>query len=285
MDNFHLAIGLVFLRLLLGQLLLFFLFHFLFELALLEKLKGEVENFLFVRLLLLFQLLLVVVFQLGGELLALLVLFVHLPQVHFELLQQAVDRVFVLLLNLLDLFFESLLHLEAFLLQLQVAITLLLKFLFEEPFDLFDLFVVVLFNFLHCFQVLALLQFLLVFQVVVALLEVGNVVVFLLFRLLFLLLVASLVLGELGLYFALRGVELSLQLLLLFKPLLHLGFLDKDDVGHLGVHDRFVVGAIRLVVVDLVDFGGLLSGQGPHVLLLEDLAWFRVLLLFNLVNE
>lgn len=67
-------------------------------------------------LLLLLELLLVVLGQVCGEFLALLVLSEDLLKVDFEFAEELVDGSLVFFLDLLDLLFISLLHLEAFLL-------------------------------------------------------------------------------------------------------------------------------------------------------------------------
>lgn len=89
----------------------------------------------------------------------------------------------------------TLFHLEAFLFELQVPFDTLLELFVEELLDLLHLLVVILLNLFHRLKVLAFLQFLLEFKVIVALLKVGDVVVFLLLRLLLLLLVPGLVLS------------------------------------------------------------------------------------------
>lgn len=200
-------------------------------LVLIVMLQFQVHYLLFMRLLLLFQLLAVVFLELGGEFFTLLVLNVHLPEVHFKLPKKAIDRRLILLLYLLNLSFIPLLHFKAFLLKLEIAITLLLKFLFKQALDFLDFLVVILLDFSHGFLVLLLLKVLLVLQVLIPLLQILDVVVFLSARLFFLLSVSTLVLGQLGLDFALRGIELGLQLFLLLLPFLHFDLLDEYDVG------------------------------------------------------
>ena len=70
------------------------------------------------RILLLIKFLLVVVLELLREVFALLILFVHLAQVHFELFKETIDGSLVLLLDLVNLLFKALLHFKTFLLEL-----------------------------------------------------------------------------------------------------------------------------------------------------------------------
>jgi len=125
------------------------------------------------------ELLAVIVFEFARELLTLPILYVDLAQIGLELLQQTIDRTRILLLNLLDLLLITLLHFEAFLLQLQVPIAFLLELLFKDALDLLHLLIVILLDFAHRLFVLLLLQDFLLLQVEVSLLQVANVLIFL----------------------------------------------------------------------------------------------------------
>ena len=140
----------------------------------------EVCHFVFVRGLLLIELLAVVILELRGELFALLKLNVYLAQVRLELFEQAIDGCLVLHFDLLNLLLVALLHLETFLFELKVAVALLLELLLEDALDLLDFFVVVALDLSHRLLVLVLLLNLLLFQVKVALLEILDVFIFLL---------------------------------------------------------------------------------------------------------
>ena len=81
-------------------------------------LQLQIHDLFLVGLLLLFELLVVVLLELGGEFLAFLVLHVDLSQIHFEFAEEIIDRSLVFLLYLLYLLLVSLLHLKAFLFEL-----------------------------------------------------------------------------------------------------------------------------------------------------------------------
>ena len=90
--------------------LLFFDFEALL-LVFIMMLQLQIHDLFLVGLLLLFELLVVVLLELGGEFLAFLVLHVDLSQIHFEFAEQIVDRGLVFLLDLLYLLLVALLHL------------------------------------------------------------------------------------------------------------------------------------------------------------------------------
>jgi len=139
----------------------------------------EIGDLILMSGLLFVELLAVIVFELARELLTLPILYVDLAQIGLELLQQTIDRTRILLLNLLDLLLITLLHFEAFLLQLQVPIAFLLELLFKDALDLLHLLIVILLDFAHRLFVLLLLQDFLLLQVEVSLLQVANVLIFL----------------------------------------------------------------------------------------------------------
>ena len=103
------------------------------------------------------------------------------------------------------------------------------QLLLKQPLDLFHLLVVILLNFTHRFPILVLLDDFLLLEVMVSLLQVLDVFIFLSARSFLLLAVTLLVLMKLGLYTALASIELSLEFLLFFEPLFHLGFSYKHD--------------------------------------------------------
>ena len=81
-------------------------------------LELELLNFIFMSVFLLIQFLQVIVSELCRKVLTLLVLFVDFAKIDLEFFEQAIDCRLVLLLDLLNLLFVALLHLEAFLLKL-----------------------------------------------------------------------------------------------------------------------------------------------------------------------
>ena len=144
----------------------------------------------------------------------------------------------------------------------------------------------VLLDFAHGFSVLPLLEIFLLLKVFVARLQVSNIIVLLLIRDFKLLSVALFVLCELGLHPAFGRIELSLQLLLLLLPLLHLTLFDEHDVCQLWVHHWHVIGVVRCVIIELVDLVSLFYGHSTSMSGRKELtALLRNLLLLDVVDE
>ena len=189
------------------QLLHFGLFAH-FDVFLVEVVLLQIENLLFVRLLLQLVLVIIVVNQVFGVFLRLHKLLLHLGQVLFELAHQLPDRALVLPLYLLYLSFKALLHFEAFLLQLEIAVPLHFQLAFKQLLNFFDRPIILLLNLAHRLSILLLLHFLLRAQVVVSLLQILNVNLFLPLALLKLSLIRLLVLLQLGIDLAFRALQL-----------------------------------------------------------------------------
>lgn len=128
---------------------------------------------------LLAELLLVVVFEGVGCLLAVDELDFNFLEVLLELVEQLPDGLLVLIFDGLNLFVKLLFHLKPLLLELQKRVSLPLKLLLKQLLDLLDLFILNLLDFHLCFHVLRLLLFLLKLKILVALLEVLDVCFFL----------------------------------------------------------------------------------------------------------
>ena len=189
------------------QLLHFGLFTH-FDVLLVEVVLLQIENLLFVRLLLQLVLVIVVVNQVFGVFLRLHKLLLHLGQVLFELADQLPYRPLVLPLYLLYLSFKALLHFEAFLLQLEIAVALHFQLAFKQLLNFFDRPIILLLNLAHRLSILLLLHFLLRTQVVVSLLQILNVNLFLPLALLKLSLVCLLVLLQFRVHLAFRALQL-----------------------------------------------------------------------------
>ena len=102
----------------------------------------------------------------------------------------------------------------------------------------------VLLNFAHGFRVLPFLEIFLLLKVLIARLQVSYIIVLLLVGDFKLLSVALFVFCELCLDPAFGRIELTLQLLLLLLPLLHLTLFHEDDIRQLWVHHWHVIGVV-----------------------------------------
>ena len=177
------------------------------------------------------QLLIILDLEILRSSLALFVLGLHLVQIDFELLEQPLDGLFVVLLQALNLGNKSSLHLELLLLQSQGIGVLSIQLLDIVGLNLLDSSQVVGLHLLHRFKVLLILQLLLLLQVLVALLEVPNVEILLLLNLFVLTLEALLALCELHLDLLLGEGEVVFELFVALLPFGHLVSFDEDDIG------------------------------------------------------
>ena len=144
----------------------------------------------------------------------------------------------------------------------------------------------VLLDFAHCLRVLSLLEIFLLLEVLVACLQVPNIIVLLLIRDFKLLRIALFVLCKLSLNPALGRIELALQLLLLLLPLLHLTLFDEHNICQLWVHHWHMFRVVRGIILELVDLVSLFYGHGSSVTSRKELtALLWNFLLFNMVNE
>ena len=122
--------------------------------------------------------------------------------------------------------------------------------------------------FSHSFPVLVFLENFLLLKVEVALLQILYVFVLLPTRALLLLAIALLILMELCLDTTLASIQLSLELLLLLKPLLHLSFFDEHNTSELRAHNGLLL-RVATLIVELVDLVLLLLGhlaQASHII-------------------
>ena len=126
-----LLLSLLLLILLIPEKLLLFNYHLLHLFKIFVMFKFLVQNFFFMRLLLLCEFLLVILCKLSRELLAFLEFYMHFAEIYLELFKKAVDGTSVFLLYLFYLLLKALPHFQALLFELQITITLLFQLRFE----------------------------------------------------------------------------------------------------------------------------------------------------------
>ena len=144
----------------------------------------------------------------------------------------------------------------------------------------------VLLDFAHCPRVLLLLEIFLLLEILVACFQVPNIIVLLLIRDFKLLCIALFVLCKLSLNPAFSRIELTLQLLLLLLPLLHLTLFDEHNICQLWVHHWHVFRVVRSIILELIDLVSLFYGHSSSVTGRKELtALLWNFLLFDMVNE